>query len=148
MGVMDPTDYPFSWVRAVMPESISGRVAEFRRRALYVRNINNWIKAGRTKVWLCSEQPPIQLLMPPGEARACTCPSVLFSCSSFLAPSSRHRSADNFLIAELDVGEGVILPIESNRAQQCDDRRFLSGESDAYVDIRNLLHGTNFYGGI
>lgn len=51
-------------------------------------------------------------------------------------PFSRHRSADNFLIAELDVGEGVILPIESNRAQQCDD------------DIRNLLHDTNFYVGI
>lgn len=43
MGVMGPADYPFSWV---MPESISGREVEFER-TLYVRDINNWIKAGR-----------------------------------------------------------------------------------------------------
>lgn len=72
---MDLADYPFSWMRAVMPESISGGVAEFGRRALYVRNINNWIKAGSLAV--SPEQPPIQLLMPPGETRACTCPSCL-----------------------------------------------------------------------
>lgn len=128
IGVMDLADYPFSWVTAVMPESISAGEAEFGRRALYVRDINNWIKAGlepRTSGSLVApgeQPPPIQLLIPPGRdvVRARTCLRLFLP---FLLPPAAHFGPRRvplitFLLPN-SMSQGEILPIESNsRAQQ------------------------------
>lgn len=113
MGVMDLADYPFSWVTAVMPESISAGEAEFGRRALYVRDINNWIKAGASfctsgKSGRSEQPPPIQLLIPPGrDASAHLSPSLPpVPFLRALTPVLGVSAADNFLIAELDVAGG------------------------------------------
>lgn len=95
-----------------MPESIGSGKAKYGWRILYVRDINNWIKAKR----VCTSESltvpnslPVQPLMLSGETRHCA--PVAPSSSSLLPflrsfPDPRCRLVDNFLIAELDVVGG------------------------------------------
>lgn len=97
-----------------MPESISAGEAEFGRRALYVRDINNWIKAGRACTsgslpLLRTASADSTLNASRRDARARTCLRLPLVSATLPPPSFRRpsaRPADNFLIAELDVAGG------------------------------------------